>query len=133
MLPDSTMIEWRVERTVDLAREWEWDTIPEISVAMVDEFHQGIVLFNAHSPQFVLSVISSRQVDHDAAWTEANAPFVGDGFSRWVDGQYALDRPELGLANWQHGRMLARGGVLSGDGVHTLRLRVHQRDITLKR
>jgi glutamate-5-semialdehyde dehydrogenase len=133
MLPDSTMIEWRVERTVDLAREWEWDTIPEISVAMVDEFHQGIVLFNAHSPQFVLSVISSRQVDHDAAWAEANAPFVGDGFSRWVDGQYALDRPELGLANWQHGRMLARGGVLSGDGVHTLRLRVHQRDITLKR
>jgi len=133
LLPDSSLIDWRIEGTVDLAQEWEWDTIPEISLAIVDEFNQGIVLFNAHSPQFVLSVISSRQVAHDAAWAEANAPFVGDGFSRWVDGQYALNRPELGLANWQHGRMLARGGVLSGDGVHTLRLRVHQRDITLKR
>ena len=50
-----------------------------------------------------------------------DAPFVGDGFTRWVDGQYALDTPELGLSNWQGGRLLGRGGVLSGDSVHTIR------------
>jgi len=33
-----------------------------------------------------------------------------DGFTRWVDGQYALDTPELGLSNWEGGRMLGRGG-----------------------
>ena len=51
------------------------------------------------------------------------APFVGNGFTRWVDGQYALDAPELGLSNWQHGRMLGRGAILSGDSVHTIRYR----------
>ena len=40
--------------------------------------------------------------------------------TRWVDGQYALDRPELGLSNWEHGRLFARGGVLSGDSVYTI-------------
>jgi glutamate-5-semialdehyde dehydrogenase len=57
-----------------------------------------------------------------------NAPFVGNGFTRWVDGQYALRRPELGLSNWQNGRLFARGGVLSGDGVFTIRARVTQTD-----
>jgi len=51
----------------------------------------------------------------------ADAPFVGDGFTRWVDGQYALGRPELGLSNWQHGRLFGRGGILSGDGVFSVR------------
>ena len=46
---------------------------------------------------------------------------MGDGFTRWVDGQYALNTPELGLSNWQFGRLLARGGVLSGDSVYTVR------------
>ncbi len=62
-----------------------------------------------------------------------DAPFVGDGFTRWVDGQYALDRPELGLANWQSGRLFGRGGILSGDSVFTLRTRVTQTDPHLAR
>ncbi len=53
--------------------------------------------------------------------------------TRWVDGQYALNRPELGLSNWQHGRLLARGGVLSGDGVFTVRTRMRQTDADLGR
>ena len=53
---------------------------------------------------------------------------MGNGFTRWVDGQYALNRPELGLSNWQNGRLFGRGGVLSGDGVFTVRLRVTQQD-----
>ena len=132
-LPEVDGIDWRIDDDLDLAHEWEWDTEPELSVCLAADVTEGVDLFNRHSPQFVLSVISSDPRDHELAWTRANAPFVGDGFSRWVDGQYALDRPELGLANWQYGRLLARGGVLSGDGVHTLRLRVRQRDIDLRR
>ena len=30
----------------------------------------------------------------DAFFARIDAPFVGDGFTRWVDGQYALDTPE---------------------------------------
>ena len=63
----------------------------------------------------------------------ADAAFVGDGFTRWVDGQYAYDRPELGLSNWQGGRLFARSGVLSGDGVFTLKTRMRQRDMSLRR
>ncbi len=59
----------------------------------------------------------------DRFYAAVDAPFVGDGFTRWVDGQYALDTPELGLANWQGGRLLARGAILSGDSVHTVRHR----------
>ena len=50
-----------------------------------------------------------------------------------VDGQYALGRPELGLSNWQNGRLFARGAVLSGDGVFTVRTRVRQADPGLDR
>jgi glutamate-5-semialdehyde dehydrogenase len=50
-----------------------------------------------------------------------------------VDGQYALNRPELGLSNWEHGRLFARGAVLSGDGVFTVRARMIQADPQLDR
>ncbi|RYG09382.1 MAG: glutamate-5-semialdehyde dehydrogenase, partial [Caulobacteraceae bacterium] len=62
-----------------------------------------------------------------------NASFVGDGFTRWVDGQYALGKPELGLSNWEHGRLFARGGVLAGDGVFTVRTRMRQTDPLVRR
>lgn len=53
---------------------------------------------------------------------------MGDGFTRWVDGQYALNQPELGLSNRQSGRLLARSAILSGGGVFPLRSRVTQDD-----
>ena len=53
--------------------------------------------------------------------------------TRWVDGQYALNKPELGLSNWQLGRSLGRGGILSGDSVYTIRYRMTQIDTTVKR
>jgi glutamate-5-semialdehyde dehydrogenase len=53
--------------------------------------------------------------------------------TRWVDGQFAFDRPELGLSNWEHGRLLARGGVLSGDSIYTIRTRMRQADPGLSR
>ena len=107
-----------------LATEWEWEDTPEISLALVDGVAHAAALFNAHSPQFVASLVSDDAAEKDAFYYATNAPFVGDGFTRWVDGQYALKRPELGLANWERGRLFGRGGVLSGDSVFTVRARM---------
>lgn len=108
----------------ELGREWEWENSPEITLQMVDSLDQGIELFNAQSPRFVACLLSDSPEAHEHFYRRVNAPFVGDGFTRWVDGQYALKKPELGLANWQNGRLLGRGGILTGDSVFTIRTRV---------
>ncbi|MFM8858088.1 MAG: aldehyde dehydrogenase family protein [Actinomycetota bacterium] len=114
--------------TNTLAVEWEWDEVPEVSLLFVDGIDEAIDAFNAYSPLFVVSMISADRSDLDRVYRRANAPFVGDGFTRWVDGQYALSRPELGLSNWQDGRLFARGGILSGDGVFSVRyVATHER------
>ncbi len=117
----------------DLGREWEWEDTPEVSLKIVDDAAHAAALFNRYSPQFVASLIAEDPAAHQRFYEAVNAPFVGDGFTRWVDGQYALNRPELGLSNWEHGRLFARGGVLSGDGVFTVRSRVRQSDPGLRR
>jgi glutamate-5-semialdehyde dehydrogenase len=90
-------------------------------------------LFNQQSPRFVASLISDDPVAQDRFWSTVDAPFVGDGFTRWVDGQYALNKPELGLSNWQFGRLFGRSGVLSGESVFTVRSRVFQTNDELRR
>lgn len=117
----------------ELAREWEWEETPELTLKMVADTAEAVALFNRYSPQFAASLIASDPAAHERFYQTINAPFVGDGFTRWVDGQYAFDRPELGLSNWEHGRLFARGGVLSGDSVFTVRARVRQSDIALDR
>jgi glutamate-5-semialdehyde dehydrogenase len=117
----------------DLGREWEWEETPEVSLAIVDDTEEAVALFNALSPQFAASLIAENELAQRRFFETINAPFVGDGFTRWVDGQYALNRPELGLSNWQNGRLLARGAVLSGDSVFTVRARVRQADPNLDR
>lgn len=112
----------------DLGVEWEWENSPEVTLHVVDDVDEAVDLFNAQSPRFVASLISNDQGLHDRFWNRIDSPFVGNGFTRWVDGQYALDRPELGLSNWQFGRLFGRGGVLSGDSVFTVRTRVTQTD-----
>lgn len=119
--------------TVDPGHEWEWDDVPEVTIIVARDVDDGVSRFNSASPQFVLSVVSDVDDEVESAWQTSNAAFFGDGFTRWVDGQFALNRPELGLANWQGGRLLGRGGVLSGDGVHTIRLRATQSDADLHR
>jgi glutamate-5-semialdehyde dehydrogenase len=89
---------------------------------------EAVALFNALSPRFAAALISEDPAAHARFYETVDAPFVGDGFTRWVDGQYALNRPELGLSNWENGRLFARGGVLAGDGVFTVRARVRQAD-----
>jgi len=117
----------------DLGEEWEWEDSPEVTLAIVDSVEEAVALFNRTSPQFVASLISEDSAEQDRFWNEINAPFVGNGFTRWVDGQYALNRPELGLSNWQFGRLFGRAGVLAGDSVFTVRTRVTQSDINIGR
>lgn len=117
----------------DLGTEWEWERSPEVSLVVVADVDEAVALHNRHSPRFVASLISDDPTEHDRFYGAVDAPFVGDGFTRWVDGQYALDTPELGLANWQYGRLLARGGVLSGESVYTVRHRAIISDPTLRR
>jgi glutamate-5-semialdehyde dehydrogenase len=126
--------EWAVDQ---LGHEWEWDASPEVSVHVFDDrahaFAEAVAMCNAHSPRFVASLLSGTPAFHDEFYATVDAPFVGDGMTRWVDGQYALDAPELGLANWEDGRLLGRGGVLSGDSVYTVRYRARISDPDLHR
>jgi glutamate-5-semialdehyde dehydrogenase len=117
----------------DLGREWEWEGTPEVSLHVVADVDEAVTLCNRHSPHFVAALISESDAAHARFFDTVDAPFVGDGMTRWVDGQYALGTPELGLANWEGGRMLGRGGILSGDGVYTVRYRARITDPTLHR
>lgn len=106
-----------------LGHEWEWEETPEITLALVDSVDEAVALFNDQSPRLVASLISDDEMEHQHFYEAINAPFVGDSHTRWVDGQFALNKPELGLSNWQHGRLFGRGGILSGDSVYTVRTR----------
>jgi glutamate-5-semialdehyde dehydrogenase len=117
----------------DLGAEWEWEATPEAWLKVVEDVDAAIALFNAVSPRLAACLISQDAAAQARFYARIDAPFVGDGFTRWVDGQYALGKPELGLSNWQSGRLFARGGVLSGDGIYTIRARMRQSDPALKR
>jgi glutamate-5-semialdehyde dehydrogenase len=125
---DGPVVEPKAEPIADdqLGREWEWEESPEITLTVVASVAEAVERFNEQSPRFVASLIATDGAEQDAFWAAIDAPFVGDGFTRWVDGQYALDKPELGLSNWQFGRLFGRGGVLSGESVFTVRSRAHQ-------
>ena len=84
-----------------LAVEWEWEQSPEVTLVVVDSVEEAAELCNRYSPHFVASLISDDPAEHDRFYAAVDAPFVGNGFTRWVDGQYALNAPELGLSNWQ--------------------------------
>ncbi|HKU40522.1 MAG TPA: aldehyde dehydrogenase family protein [Polyangiales bacterium] len=106
-----------------LGREWEWEQTPEVTLAVVDDYTHAVRLFNRESPRFIASLISDDPEEHARFFAAVEAPFVGDALTRWVDGQYALQKPELGLTNWQAGRLFGRGGILTGDTVYTVRTR----------
>ncbi|MGD9998038.1 MAG: aldehyde dehydrogenase family protein [Ilumatobacteraceae bacterium] len=125
---DSTPIE-----PDELGQEWEWEDAPELSIAVVGSIDEAVALFNRFSPRFAASLLGGDEVEQQRFYDTVDAPFVADGFTRWVDGQFAFDQPELGLSNWQAGRLFARGGVLSGDSVYTVRTRAHIRDHDLHR
>lgn len=117
----------------ELGHEWEWENVPECTVAVVADVDDAVERFNRWSPHFVCSVITTSDEVVEQVYATVDAPFVGDGFTRWVDGQYALGEPELGLSNWEGGRLLGRGGVLSGASVHTVRLLARFNDVSIRR
>ena len=147
LVPDSWMAEAAIARAegnvtepgaepldeTGLGREWEWEGSPEIGLAVADDLAQAMSWVDEWSPHFVVSIVADATDEAEAAYQGLDAPFIGNGFTRWVDGQYAFDRPELGLSNWEQGRLFGRGGVLSGDSVFTLRARVHQSDPSVHR
>ena len=106
-----------------LGTEWEWEETPEVTLVGVDSIDEAVRLFNELSPRLVGTLVSGDAVEQDNFFARLDAPFVGDGHTRWVDGQFALNKPELGLSNWQNGRLFGRGGVLTGDSVYTIRTR----------
>ena len=111
----------------DLACEWEWEQSPEISLVVCEGLAQATDLFNTYSPRLVATLLSPDPTEHSAFYAQIDAPFVGDDHTRWVDGQFALNKPELGLSNWANGRLFGRGGVLTGDSVYTVRTRYTKR------
>ena len=115
----------QVERIADdqLGNEWEWEESPEITFTSARNLDEAVQLFNAQSPRLVATLLSPHSSEHDRFFESVDAPFVGDDHTRWVDGQFALGKPELGLSNWENGRLFGRGGVLTGDSVYTLRTR----------
>jgi glutamate-5-semialdehyde dehydrogenase len=119
--------------TDQLGREWEWEDTPEVSLKLVEDADEAVELFNRLSPRLVATLIGGEEARQRWFYQAIDAPFVGDGFTRWVDGQFALNRPELGLSNWENGRLFARGAVLAGDSVYTVRTRMIQRDAELDR
>ena len=117
----------------ELGHEWEWEDAPEVTLAVVDTVGDAVALFNAQSPRFAASLVAEDPEEHAAFFDAVDAPFVGNAFTRWVDGQYALGTPELGLSNWETGRLFGRSGILSGDSVYTVRLRATVEDPDLHR
>ena len=121
--PEGEVVEPQVDLIPvhELAREWEWEGTPEVSLACVLDDDEAVRLTNTYSPRFVASIITSDRDRFERFYERVDAPYVGDGFTRWVDGQWAWDRPELGLSNWERGRIIGRSGILSGDDVFTVR------------
>ena len=107
----------------ELGTEWEWEETPEITLATTETLQDAVSLFNALSPRLVGTLVSGDAEEQERFFATLDAPFAGDGFTRWVDGQFALNKPELGLSNWEHGRLFGRSGVLTGDSVYTVRMR----------
>ena len=107
----------------ELGIEWEWEDAPEVTLTSAGDIDEAIELFNTQSPRLVATLLSPEKNEHERFFQSIDAPFVGDDHTRWVDGQFALGKPELGLSNWENGRLFGRGGVLTGDSVYTLRTR----------
>lgn len=111
--------------TEHIGEEWEWEHSPEITVVIAKDADEAVEWLNTYSPAFVVSILAEDPDVFEGIRATVNAPFVGNDFTRWVDGQYALNQPELGLGNWELGRQIGRGALLTGAGVYTVQTRAH--------
>lgn len=106
-----------------LGVEWEWEDSPELTLAVFADLDASIAAFNRYSPRLVATLLAQDSCEQATFFAGVDAPFVGDDHTRWVDGQFALNKPELGLSNWANGRLFGRGAILTGDSVYTVRTR----------
>jgi len=106
-----------------LGQEWEWEESPEVTLTVCEDTDAAVQAFNTYSPRLVATLIASDNAEQQQFFESVDAPFVGDDHTRWVDGQFALNKPELGLSNWANGRLFGRSAVLTGDSVFTIRTR----------
>jgi glutamate-5-semialdehyde dehydrogenase len=95
--------------------------VAQVSFVIADDLAHAASLINQYSPKFVASILSQRTGAFEEFYRSVEAPYVGNAFTRWVDGQWAWERPELGLSNWETGRLLGRSGFLSGDDMTSVR------------
>jgi glutamate-5-semialdehyde dehydrogenase len=105
----------------ELGKEWEWDQTPELSFIVARDFEHAVSLINRYSPKLEAAILSGRPGAFESFYDAVETPFVSNAFTRWVDGQWAWHRPELGLTNWEAGRLLGRSGFLSGDDLTSVR------------
>jgi glutamate-5-semialdehyde dehydrogenase len=96
-----------------LGIEWEWETARgEPGRSTTRRCHRP---FNEYSPASYSPVGGP---DEQQRFNAVDAPFVGDGFTRWVDG-----RSPSTVRSWA-GQLAARPPVqaaASGDSVYTVR------------
>jgi glutamate-5-semialdehyde dehydrogenase len=88
----------------DLAREWEWEETPEVSLALADDLADAIALFNRFAPRLVATLVTS---DPDALHPVGRRPVRPGPARAWpfqLGGRPAL-RPGRGLGR---GRRLHR-------------------------
>lgn len=105
----------------DLTHEWEWEETPELSLTIARDDDHAVELINDFSPKLAASIITPDSARFESFYRKVDVPFVSNGFTRWVDGQWAWVRPELGLSNWQSGRIQSRSAILSADDVYCVR------------
>jgi len=105
----------------ELGKEWEWDQTPELSFVVARDFEHAVSLINRYSPKLEAAILSGRTGAFESFYEAVETPFVSNAFTRWVDGQWAWHRPELGLTNWETGRLFGRSGFLSGDDLTSVR------------
>ena len=110
----------------DLGIEWEFEKTPEVTITIINSVKEGISLFNEQSPKFVVSYICNNEKKKESFFRLINSPYISDGFTRWVDGQFIYNAPELGLANWEEGRLFGRSGILTGGSIYSVKLLVKQ-------
>ena len=98
-----------------------WEQSPEIVLLLLKALMKPLdfALFSSICCQLNYP----RQRRTNTFFNAINA-FIGNGMTRWVDGQYALHAPELGLSNWENGRFW-QDSILSG-GVYTTRIQMDQ-------
>jgi len=63
---------------------------------LVDTVDNAAALFNEWSPRFTASLISEDSPEQARLFNMVDAPFVSNGYTRWVDGTYTFNRPRAG-------------------------------------